>query len=216
MKLDNVLPVNEYEMEHLLMDSGLLLGVLEQARHLLDWEGEAIVPEGPEEALIDYMARHHATGNPLALALLYTFRHLYGNGAARIHRQVNRYAGAIEQFASRYGPGPVTLARAPARINILGEHVDYVRYIPTEVLPFASREHDMLILFRPAEKPRVRGCSTLPAAEPAEFRMDEGPREKRGRPTCPSKTIGWPGCTASARLGATGSTTPKPRSSSAP
>ena len=62
------------------MDSRLLLGVLEQARHLLDWEGEAIVPEGPEEALIDYMARHHATGNPLALALLYTFRHLYGNG----------------------------------------------------------------------------------------------------------------------------------------
>jgi galactokinase/CTP:molybdopterin cytidylyltransferase MocA len=175
----NVLPVNEYEMEHLLMDSGLLLGVLEQARHLLDWEGEAIVPEGPEEALIDYMARHHTTGNPLALALLYTFRHLYGNGAARIHRQVNRYAGAIEQFASRYGPGPVTLGRAPARINILGEHVDYVRYLPTEVLPFASREHDMLILFRPTDKPRVRGCSTLPAAEPAEFRADEGPREKR-------------------------------------
>ena len=174
-----MLPVNEYDMEHLLMDSRLLLGVLEQARHLLDWEGEAIVPEGPEEALIDYMARHHATGNPLALALLYTFRHLYGNGAARIHRQVNRYAGAIEQFAGRYGPGPVTLGRAPARINILGEHVDYVRYIPTEVLPFASREHDMLILFRPTDRPRVRGCSTLPTAEPAEFSADEGPREKR-------------------------------------
>lgn len=174
-----ILPVNEYQVEHLLMDSNVLLGVMEQARHLLDWEGESIVPEGPEEALIEYMARHHRAGSPLALALLYTFRRLYGAGAARIHRQVDRYANAIEQFVRVYGHGPLALGRSPARINILGEHVDYVRYLPTEVLPFASREHDMLILFRSSDKPRVRGRSTLGSTEPAEFAINDGLRAGR-------------------------------------
>jgi len=166
----------EQASEHLALESGVLLGVLRQARQLLDWEGEPILPEGPEEALIDYMARHRAAAGPLTLALLHAFRRLYGAGVARVRRQVERYTQAVEEFVRHFGAGPVLLARAPARINILGEHVDYVRYLPTEVLPFASREHDMLILFRPSAEARVRGRSTLPAAEAAQFDLAAAPR----------------------------------------
>ncbi len=164
------------DKKDLMMDSAALLGVLKQAGQLLDWEGEGIVPEGPEEALIDYMADHlHASG-PIVLALLHSFRQTYGAGLARIRRQVERYSAAVEKFVEHFGPGPIALGRAPARINILGEHVDYVRYLPTEVLPFASREHDMLILFRPTENGVIRGRSTHESAEPATFSLAEGPR----------------------------------------
>jgi len=159
-------------MADLLAPSGRLMGILGRARQLLDWEGEGIVPSGPEEALIDYMAAHKDAAGPMTLALLYSFRLLYGAGVARIRRQVERYARAVEGFEERYGAGPVAVGRSPARINILGEHVDYVRYIPTEVLPFASREHDMLILFRPNDEVKVRGATTLAGFAPGEFSLE--------------------------------------------
>jgi len=160
----------------LLMDSGRLRTVLRHAQHLLEWEGADVVPEGPEEALVDYLADHLSAGGLMAPALLYAFRRLYGASVARLDQQVQRYAAVVEAFEREFGSGPVAVIRAPARINILGEHVDYVTYLPTEVLPFASREHDMLMVFRPAESGRVRGRSTLAGAEPAEFVVDEGPR----------------------------------------
>ena len=175
VQLSDILRAGNCSAEDLLIESGRLLGVLRRARHLLDWEGHGIVPAGPEEALVDYMAAHQTAAGPLTLALLYSFRRLYGAGVARIRRQVDRYSRAVEQFAAHYGSGPLALGRSPGRINILGEHVDYVRYIPTEVLPFASREHDMLMLFRPSEEPRVRGASTLAGADPAEFAFAECP-----------------------------------------
>ena len=166
---------NGFGVGELWAESDRLLSILQRARQLLDWEGESIVPGGPEESLLDYLAGHRDAAGPMTLALLHSFRRLYGAGVARISRQTERYARAVQLFADRYGPGPLALARAPARINILGEHVDYVTYLPTEVLPFASREHDMLILFRPSDEPRVRGCSTLAGAAPAEFPLSDCP-----------------------------------------
>ena len=166
---------DENEAEEVLIKTDVLLGVLLQAGQLLDWEGESIVPAGPQQSLVDYMAEHQQAARPLVLALLYTFRRLYGAGVARIRRQVLRYSQAVEEFVKHYGHGQVAIARAPARINILGEHVDYVRYLPTEVLPFASREHDMLIIFRPSDAPHIRGRSTLEGADPAEFDLSDGP-----------------------------------------
>ncbi|MDX2032844.1 MAG: galactokinase family protein [Blastocatellia bacterium] len=80
---------------------------------------------------------------------------------------------ALTLFRERYGPGEVLALRAPARINILGEHVDYVSYLPTSSLPFGSREHDMLMLFRPTEDGVVRGASTEEAFAPFAFSLDE-------------------------------------------
>src|SRR5260370_11593716 len=80
-----------------------------------------------------------------------------------------------ERFRKLYGDGPVTVMRAPARINILGEHVDYVSYLPTASLPFASHEHAMFMLFRAARNGQVSGASTLDTYEPFVFALDDGP-----------------------------------------
>jgi len=160
-----------------LVDAAALQGVLRRAGQLLSWEGSGILPEGPEQALVDYMAEHRTSARPLVLALLHTFRRIYGGGVAKVLEQVERYGNALDLFVGEYGAGPVALARAPARINILGEHVDYVSYLPTEVMPFASREHDMLLLFRPNKTAAVRGRSTLAGTDPTEFAIEDGPRD---------------------------------------
>jgi galactokinase len=78
-------------------------------------------------------------------------------------------------FCALYGDGPVKVGRAPARINVLGEHVDYVSYLPTASLPFASREHAMVMLYRTAEDQRVRGASTNEAYAPFTFDLNDAP-----------------------------------------
>jgi N-acetylgalactosamine kinase len=86
-------------------------------------------------------------------------------------------ARLIEQagrFRQLYGEGEVNILRAPARINILGEHVDYVAYLPTASLPFASREHEMMMLFRAAPNHQVRGASMRAAFTPFNFSLDDG------------------------------------------
>lgn len=87
-----------------------------------------------------------------------------------------------EFFVQLYGPGPIHALRAPARINILGEHVDYVSYLPTASLTFGSREHAMVMVFRPAEAGRIRGASTLSEYPAFEFTPDEGPGMTAGGP----------------------------------
>lgn len=62
-------------------------------------------------------------------------------------------------FRQLYGDGEIRVWRAPARINILGEHVDYVSYLPTASLPFGSHEHEMIMLFRANDQGVVRGAS---------------------------------------------------------
>jgi len=163
-------------LDDLLMDSDRLLAILEEANRALDSQGEQVLPLGPEDALIDFLHRNLDRADPMALAVLHTFRRVYGAGVVRIRRQVVRYWKALRAFVAAFGRGPAAVARAPARINILGEHVDYVRYLPTQVLPFASREHDMLMVFRPSDEPAVRGRSTHADVRPAEFRLDQGPR----------------------------------------
>ena len=128
------------------------------------------MPQGPEESLLEYLGRVGATvPNIATLALIYEFRKLYGAGVARAYRQLVRFQDALARFQELYGPGPVDILRAPARINIIGEHVDYVSYLPTEVLAFGSRQHDMLMLFRPRLDTQVRGASSLEGIERSEF-----------------------------------------------
>ena len=88
----------------------------------------ARMPEGPEESLLEYLGRVNPTPASISsLALIYEFRKLYGAGVARAYRHLLRFQEAIAAFQDRYGPGPVSILRAPARINIIGEHVDYVQ-----------------------------------------------------------------------------------------
>jgi galactokinase len=89
---------------------------------------------------------------------------------------------ALARFRALYGPGEVLSLRAPARINILGEHVDYVTYLPTASLPFGSRQHAMMMLFRPSGDGRIRGASMQEPFAPFEFSLrDESPPEPNGQ-----------------------------------
>src|SRR5437764_11809708 len=100
---------------------------------------------------------------------------MYGANVETLTAQLRRLTSMCTQFAELYGDGPVKVLRAPARINILGEHVDYVSYLRTASLPFGSREHDMLMLYRGSETDQVRGASTLKEYSPFSFSLDEGP-----------------------------------------
>jgi galactokinase len=78
-------------------------------------------------------------------------------------------------FEQRYGTKPATLLWAPGRINIIGEHVDYVSYLPTSSVAFGSRENGMLMLVRPSNNGLVRGASTNTPYEPFTFDLSETP-----------------------------------------
>ena len=84
-----------------------------------------------------------------------------------------RFSSALRRFKELYGDGEAQALRAPARINVLGEHVDYVSYMPTASLAFGSREHEMLMLFRATDDAQVRGASTLEKFPPFSFALDE-------------------------------------------
>jgi galactokinase len=90
-----------------------------------------------------------------------------------ICEQNHRLASALKCFLALYGDGKVEALRAPARINILGEHIDYVSYLPTSSLAFGSHEHAMLMLFRPSGEARICGASTLDKFPPFSFALDE-------------------------------------------
>lgn len=90
--------------------------------------------------------------------------------------QRSRLTRLCNLFLDQYGDGPVKLIRAPARINVLGEHVDYVSYVPTASLTFGSRERDALMLYRESSEPNVRGASTSNNYSPFCFPITQGPR----------------------------------------
>src|SRR5215813_10742366 len=77
-----------------------------------------------------------------------------------------------KRFYELFGEGELGVLRAPARINVLGEHVDYVSYLPTASLPFGSRERYALMMYRRSNEPVVRCASTSAQYEPASFSID--------------------------------------------
>ena len=99
----------------------------------------------------------------------------YGGGEWVLRSNLGRLSSLCARFQDLYDDGPVGVLRAPARINILGEHVDYVSYLPTYSLPFGSREHDMLMLYRAGATGRVRGASTDGDSPPFDFTLGDGP-----------------------------------------
>jgi len=57
----------------------------------------------------------------------------------------------VQQMIETFGPGPVGLARAPGRVNLIGEHTDYNGGY---VMPMAI-DRDVRIAFRPSDDERV-------------------------------------------------------------
>jgi galactokinase/CTP:molybdopterin cytidylyltransferase MocA len=134
---------------------------------------KAVVASNREMGVLDCLSA--AEGDLNARSLIFRLVQVYGQDVDRIEHQVQRVVSMSHRFADLYGAGPVTLLRAPARINIMGEHVDYVSYLPTESLPFGSREHDMLMMIRGGEADEVRGASSAAKYPTFSFPLSDGP-----------------------------------------
>jgi N-acetylgalactosamine kinase len=79
----------------------------------------------------------------------------------------DRYLRLVERFQTLFPGVPVSLARAPGRINLIGEHTDY-NGLP--VFPFAIHR-DLAAAFGPREDDRVVLHNLDPAYPPREFRL---------------------------------------------
>eukprot|EP01135_Chromosphaera_perkinsii_P002110 Nk52_evm44s217 gene=Nk52_evmTU44s217 len=64
--------------------------------------------------------------------------------------QSERYGSITKTFTERYGEKPSFIARAPGRVNLIGEHIDYCGY---SVMPMAI-EHDFVIACLPEDSLR--------------------------------------------------------------
>lgn len=111
----------------------------------------------------------------LPRSFVFLLNRMYGANVETLNGQLRRLTSMCAQFVQLYGDGPVSILRAPARINVLGEHVDYVSYLPTASLPFGSREHNMLMIYRGSASDRVRGASTIKEYPPFSFTLSDGP-----------------------------------------
>lgn len=95
--------------------------------------------------------------------------HLLTLGDSELDQTAARLTRLISLFLDHYGDSPVSLLRAPARIGLLGEHIDYVSYLPTASLTFGSRERDALMLYKKSAEPLVRGVSSAVRYEASSF-----------------------------------------------
>jgi len=105
-----------------------------------------------------------------ALASLVTNRNV------ELERKAARLFKLCDLFLDHYGDGPVSLLRAPARMGLLGEHIDYVSYLPTASLTFASRERDAWMLYRKSDEPAIRCASSSAKFEPSSFSILNVPK----------------------------------------
>lgn len=72
------------------------------------------------------------------------------NGSIKeIHEK--RYYDVMKRFEALYGEKPKFFGRAPGRVNIIGEHIDYCGY---SVLP-AALDQDMLMAYIPTDDEKI-------------------------------------------------------------
>ncbi len=143
------------------------------------WLYNQALVEGPRsdpDSATDQTAPKVAGGSPSGRQMLLNLQMNYGGEPDLLGQKLNQLKKITDRFDQRFGDGPVWILRAPARINILGEHVDYVSYLPTSSLTFGSREHDMLMIFRPSGDLSIRGFSCLQNTPDFGFELSEGPR----------------------------------------
>eukprot|EP00164_Ancoracysta_twista_P011034 GFYU01016857.1.p1 GENE.GFYU01016857.1~~GFYU01016857.1.p1 ORF type:complete len:494 (-),score=118.76 GFYU01016857.1:53-1468(-) len=77
-----------------------------------------------------------------------SLKEIYGDAASAVEQ---RYADMEAKFVSQYGSKPTFYARAPGRVNLIGEHVDYCGY---GVLPMAIA-NDVIIACTPTDSDDV-------------------------------------------------------------
>ncbi|KAG1750903.1 ribosomal protein S5 domain 2-type protein [Suillus lakei] len=73
-----------------------------------------------------------------------TLKELYGS-LATAAKHAERWDELVREFETKFGRKPTYVARAPGRVNLIGEHIDYAHF---GVFP-AAIEHDILIACAP-------------------------------------------------------------------
>jgi galactokinase len=92
-------------------------------------------------------------------------------------RTQNSLDGLVAAFQERFGAPPTHVARAPGRVNLIGEHTDY-NNLP--VLPMAL-QREVRLAFRPRADGMVVIHSTSTEFAPVEFEVAPGiPPEEAG------------------------------------
>ncbi|MFQ6043772.1 MAG: galactokinase family protein, partial [Candidatus Poribacteria bacterium] len=116
-----------------------------------------------------------------ASRIIESIKKIYSDAPGIVSKQINRYLKLATKFREIYGDGAITVIRAPARINIIGEHIDYIKYFQTRVLPFGSREYDMLMAMRTRDDDCIRAATTAEGFEPKEFCISEFPKNDQNQ-----------------------------------
>jgi len=106
-------------------------------------------------------------------SIIKSIKEIYGDEPTFVKNQIKRYLNLVKTFQKTYGQGEITILRAPARINIIGEHIDYIQYFQTRVFPFGSREYDMLMAIRKREDDFVRAKTTADGLDDKDFHIGE-------------------------------------------
>ena len=75
--------------------------------------------------------------------------------------------GLVDAFVARFGASPTRLVRAPGRVNLIGDHIDYNGLA---VLPMAI-QHEIRMLVAPRDDGRVRLANVDDAFEPVTFEL---------------------------------------------
>lgn len=105
------------------------------------------------------------------IPLYSSFEPVYGEGREAEETR-NRYAFLMAEFEKLYGGKPQVFARAPGRVNLIGEHIDYEGY---SVLPMAIRNDTIVAIRRVTgvEKPVLRIANILSEKyPPVEYSAD--------------------------------------------
>uniref|UniRef100_A0A7S0UU43 Galactokinase n=1 Tax=Polytomella parva TaxID=51329 RepID=A0A7S0UU43_9CHLO len=75
----------------------------------------------------------------------------------------------IAKFKELYGEVPDAFVRAPGRVNLIGEHIDYMDY---SVLPMAIRQDTVIAVRRGTDKLRIASLDPRNRYAPMEFDID--------------------------------------------
>jgi N-acetylgalactosamine kinase len=113
--------------------------------------------------LLTDAGRRASIGVPQAVALQGFLQANYPPEAQE--QSAGRYRRLVERFQALYPGRPLTLARAPGRINLIGEHTDY-NGLP--VLPFAIHR-DLAAAFAPRKDATIVLQNLEEAYTPREF-----------------------------------------------
>ena len=97
--------------------------------------------EDPSPAPAPPTQPSNSAADPTPIPVVSSLGEIYGENNPNLAKSRLRYKNLCARFRAVYGTNPSFIVRAPGRVNIIGEHIDYMGY---SVMPFAL-ENDTLI-----------------------------------------------------------------------